>query len=169
MAARPHVDPDIPDDMAFQRRMWAFERTGWIIFGVILFAAAIGLFGGGGIAWTETATDDSGLSVQYERFARVAAPMRMHVTARPMSDGDSSVRIWLAREYVDAMIIDGVTPQPAEVEAAADRLVFEFTLVEPGETAAIVLDLEPRERWRVPARLGVEGGSTLEFNQFIYP
>lgn len=172
MAARnPHADRAIPDDMAFQRRMWAFERTGWVVFAIILFGAAIGLFGGGGwLASAASAADDDSIVVQFERFGRLAAPMRLQITARPATtEGAERVRIWLDRDYLAAFVITRITPPPAAVDSAPDRLVFEFPLVERGATATVLLDLEPRTRWRLIGRLGVEDGSALMFSQFIYP
>jgi len=157
----------ICEDMAFQRRTWLVERTGWIVLGVILIVALLGYFGGGGpAASTQTASEDGNLSMRYERFLRLRTPTQLRVVAR--SPG-RTLRLWIEREYFEAFEVTGVVPPPDRVETAADRYVYEFPLTAPGEAATILFHIEPTKAWRVSGRLGVEGGADLAFAQLVYP
>lgn len=168
-APKQRSELHLSEDMAFQRRTWLVERAGWIAFAAILVAALLGLFGGGLLGPTETATEDGSLSMHYERFWRVQSPTQLRVVARPADPRSSALRLWVAREYIEALSISRITPEPERVEAASDRYVFEFRLTEPGETATILFGIEALQAWSLPGRLGIEGGASLSFNQFIYP
>jgi len=169
-APKRRSEIDISEDMAFQRRTWQVERAAWILLGVILIAALLGFFGGGGlVASTETATEDGNLSMQYDRFARLAAPTRLRVVVTPPDESADTLRIWLAREYVEALEVTSVVPEPSRVEAASDRYIFEFPLSPGSETATVLFRVEPLRAWHVPGRLGIDGGADLRFDQFIYP
>src|SRR5690606_23310827 len=104
-----------------------------------------------------------------DRFWRFASPTQLRVVARPPDEHAATLRLWLAREYVEGVEITSITPEPSSFEAAPDRFVLEFPLAEPDATATVLLNLEPRKRWRLPGRLGVEGGDALSFSQFIHP
>ena len=171
MAAREHgSELQISEDMDYQRRTWLVERVGWIVLGAVLIAALLGLFGGGGlVASAELETDGGALAMQYDRFWRVDSPMRLRVVARPPADSDSTLRVWLSRDYVEALSLTTTTPQPDHVAAAADRYAFEFSLTDPGEAATIVFDVEVRGPGRLHGEIGVEGGESASFSQLIYP
>jgi hypothetical protein len=169
-AQKDDSELEISEDMNYQRRTWIVERAGWIVLGATLLAALLGLFGGGGfVASAEVATDSGALSMHYDRFWRVESPTHLRVVVRPAAENDSAVRIWIARDYLEALSLTATTPQPDRVATAADRYVFEFPLADPGEAATIVLDVEPREPGRLRGEIGVEGGDSLSFSQFIYP
>lgn len=168
MSARKHrSELEISEDMAFQRRTWLVERVAWIVLGAILIAALLGFFGGGGpAASTRAATEDGNLSMQYERFVRLESPTQLRVVARSL---ESTLRLWLGREYVEAVEITSIVPQPDRVETAEDRYIFEFPVAAPEQAATVFLHVEPRSAWNVSGRLGVEGGGELAFGQFVYP
>ncbi|HEX6995177.1 MAG TPA: hypothetical protein VF339_13615 [Gammaproteobacteria bacterium] len=156
--------------MTFQRRSWLVERAAWILLGAILVAALLGVFGGGGpAASTDRVSEDGNLSMQYDRFSRIEAPTRLRVVVTPPVEAGTTLRLWLAREYVEALEIESILPEPSRVEAASDRYVFEFPLTAAGETSTILFRVEPREAWHVEGRLGIDGGSELRFDQFVYP
>lgn len=160
---------DTSEDMVFQRRTWLVERVGWVVIALIVIGALLGFFGGGGlVASAESATEDGSLSVSYERFCRVSSPTRLRIVARPPA-GASALRLWFAREYLEAIDISSVVPEPDRVEAAAGRYVFRFSLVAPGEAVAILFHIEPREAWSLHGELGIVGGQALGFEQFVYP
>src|SRR5690606_42049710 len=96
----------ICEDMAFQRRTWLVERTGWIVLGVILIVALLGYFGGAGpAASTQTASEDGNLSMRYERFLRLRTPTQLRIEAR--STGQT-LRQWLEHEYFESIELTGV-------------------------------------------------------------
>src|SRR4029079_12532418 len=58
----------IKEDMDFQRRSWTVERAGWLILGVVMVAALVGLFGYGPVSKAHLNGND--LKLSYERFQR---------------------------------------------------------------------------------------------------
>lgn len=170
MTARKHPSQlESSEDMTFQRRTWLVERVGWVVLAAILFSGLLGFFGGGGVvASAQVATEDGSLSMHYDRFSRFQSPAQMRVVALA-DDNASTLRVWIGREYVEAVTLSSITPQPSRVEAAADRFIFEFALAEPAQSSTIMFNTKPTKRWRVRGRLGIDGGGTLAFSQFIYP
>ena len=161
---------DIDEDLELERCTWLVERVAWSALGAILLAGLVGFLGGGGLAASaETTNADASLSMQYERFVRREAPTWLRVVATPPDEASATLRLWLARDYVEAHEITSVVPEPGRVEAASDRYVFEFALAAPGETATILFRVEPREAWRIEGRLGIDGGAGLRFEQLVYP
>lgn len=157
----------ISEDMAFQRRTWLVERIVWILLGLVLIAALLGFFGGGGpAASAETSTEDGNLSMQYERFLRLESPTQLRVVARPFG---TTLRLWLERDYVEAIEITSIVPEPHRVEAAEDRYTFEFPLTASAETATVFFYIEPRKAWNLTGRLGLDGGAELMLRQLVYP
>jgi len=158
---------EISEDMAFQRRTWLVERIVWILLGLILIAALLGFFGGGGpVASAETTTEDGNLSMQYDRFLRLESPTQLRVVARPLG---TTLRLWVGRDYVEAIEITNIVPEPDRVEAAEDRYTFEFPLIAPESTATVFFYIEPRKAWSLNGRLGLEGGAELMLRQLVYP
>jgi hypothetical protein len=167
-AHKHHSELQISENMEFQRRTWLAERVGWIVLGAVLVAALLGLLGGGGFIASDQ-LEGEGLTVHYDRFLRVDSQMRLRIVARPTAESDTSLRIWISRDYVEALSLTTTTPQPDRVEAGADRYVFEFALADSTEAAAIVFELEARELGRLRGEIGVEGGSSVRFGQLVYP
>lgn len=158
----------IDEDLALQERTWIVERIAWGVLGALVIAALAGLFGGGWLANARAATEDGRLSVEFDRFWRIESPTDLRLMVTP-AEAEERMRVWLAREYVEAVRISGVTPRPERVEAGADRLVFEFALTAPGERTTVIFRIEPDRAWRVHGRAGIDGGDEVSFGQFIYP
>lgn len=161
---------EISEDMAFQRRTWFVERVGWVILGAILLAAMLGVFGGRGwLTSAELETEDGSLSMHYDRFWRMQSPTRLRIVARSADESATTVHLWIGREYIEAITIAAITPQPDRVEAGIDRFEFVFALDEAGQAATILFGIEANRAWHLGGRIGVVGGDVLSFSQFIYP
>ena len=116
-------------------------------------------------------TRPGSLSVEYERWIRFTGPHELVVHLAPVQGGEAgdSARIWLGRDYLEAMEIENVVPEPERVEAGTDRLVFVFPLVSPGNPTAVTFQLKPHHIGPTTATVGREGGTPLRFRQFVLP
>jgi hypothetical protein len=158
---------EIEQDLDYQRWEWLFERVAWVALAVVVLAALLGLLGGGGpfSSVTLAAPEDS-LTLRHERFLHNHTTTALTVAAIPGRDGE--LRLWFDRDYLDAFELRTVTPQAGRVEAGRDRVTFCFRSQDDGPLT-VHFHLEPRRVGRVAGRLGVDGGESLLFSQFVYP
>jgi hypothetical protein len=157
-----HADPK------FTRRMWRFQRAGWIVLACAIVAGALGSFGGGGSLARRVAESAGGtLTVEYERFVRRLAPTEVRI--RVLSENDRRpLTIWIEREYLGRFVLRGVTPSPSIQRVGADRCELEFTRTEREGAVEIVLDLEPREAGSIEGRIGCDEDEA-RFRQLAFP
>jgi hypothetical protein len=168
---QPQADKtlELDQDLAFQHRSWIVQRIGWIVLGLIIVAALLGLFGEGPLSHTTARTQDGSLGLAYNRFWRVQAAMTLRVFLMPKTAYAGEVRLWLSRSYVDAVDVQHITPQPQRVEAGTDRLTYVFAISQMGQQIEITFQVKPERPGRVAGRLGLEDGTTLSFAHVIYP
>ena len=114
-------------DPAFQRREWVIQRIAWVLMGVILLAALLGLFGDGPLSHASARSPDGRIRVAYERFLRNHAPGEFSVFVEPGAvDADGRVRVWLARDYLESVRLKEVVPAPEAVAVAPERTLWTF-------------------------------------------
>jgi hypothetical protein len=74
--------------------------------------------------------------------------------------------VLLSRDYLHALRLERVTPEPKEVEIAGPWLVYRFA--GPGPLA-VTFDVEPIEFGRLAGSAEISPSDTVVFHQFIYP
>jgi hypothetical protein len=158
---------EVGQDLAFQRREWKVQRAAWMVALLILVLGFAGLLGGGPLSQTETSSGP--LALEYERFARKRAPTALHTRLEPGVTSAGEFSLWLSEEYLDKVDLNRVLPEPIEMAAASDRVVFRFLAATPGEPAEITFALEPAEPGLVHGRVGLVAGPDVAFDQVIYP
>ena len=158
---------EIDQDLEFERRQWTVQRVGWVVFLLILIAGLLGLLGGGPLGHADASADP--LTVGYERFVRKRAPTEIEVQIAPGAASGGEVGVWIERAYLEKFNIEQVIPEPAEMEAAADRIIFHFTVADAEQPSQIVFDLQPSEPGRLETRVGLVDGPEVRFSHFIYP
>ena len=162
-------DLEIDEDLPFQRRLWAIERVGWIGMVLVALAALVGLFGRGPLSTATAGQVGEPVTATYARFARQQSPETLRVELGPGVARGGEVRLWLARDYVDAIRIERIEPEPDGVQADPDRLVYSFRVAASDRATSVVFHLEHRQVGRPSVRLGLVDGPSLAFTQFVYP
>jgi hypothetical protein len=157
---------DIDQDLDFQRTSWKVQRVSWIAMLLIALAGLFGLFGNGPLA-NATAGDAQTLTVDYQRLVRLSADEKLAITPGKTAIG-SIVSIWLDREWISRHEVRGIVPEPESTSVAADRVTYHFR-TNPQFTSRIEFDLETMAMGSIRGRVGIVGGSTVEFSQFSYP
>lgn len=160
---------ELPDDMEFQRKSWRVQRMGWVAMLAIAIAALFGLFGNGPLSSAQAGDAGTGLSISYERFTRKGAQHSIDLEAGATSVVADSVRIWIARGWLDANRVVGITPEPARSDALPDRIVYTFNAAQSGQPVAIRFELEAQWLGRRRGSAGIVRGPTVHFGQFAYP
>lgn len=162
-------DLEIGQDIDFQRRSWVAQRVGWAAMALVLTAAALGLFGPGVFNAAVAGERGGALWLEYGRFWRSQSMATLRVHLVPAAGTAGGSRVWLSRDYLDAVSVQRVTPPPERVEARPDRLTYVFALAEPGRPTVVTFEVEPQRPGPLAAALGVEGGPAVGFTQFIHP
>ena len=160
-------DLEIDQDLDAQRREWRIEKLAWTCFALLILAGLSGLLGSGPLANAVAGEEGSELWVEYPRFARHLAPVKMRVVAARA--GKDEVRLWIDRDYAERLELERISPEPDSVESLADRDVYAFR---PGSGAGplvIELSFELTYVGFSNARLGTLDGPSVEFRQLVYP
>jgi hypothetical protein len=158
---------DIDQDLIFERREWAVQRIGWIIFLLILLAGLAGALGPGVFSHAEASSGP--LTVAHERFVRKGTPSELRVRLDPGAGGNDEVTIWLSQAYLDKIEIERVLPDPVEMAASGDRVFFRFAVENALEPSEIIFGIMPSEPGMTHGQAGLIDGPTVAIDQFFYP
>src|SRR5688500_808078 len=82
----------IDEALDFQRRFHAIQRIAWWVLALVPVAAVAGLFGGGLFSETTAGGRAAGVSVSYDRFARITVDTEIELRLA-RADGQTSVAI----------------------------------------------------------------------------
>jgi hypothetical protein len=143
------------------------QRIGWIAMAAAILAGVLGLLGPGPLNDRVAGHKGSALWVDYKRFGRFQAPLSMEVHAGPSAAG--LLHLWLNRDYVQGLQLKQVFPEPARSEVGANRFRLTFPISEPTADAIVTFTFEPEQIGSFHGIVGIEGGVTVELDQFIYP
>ena len=162
-------DLELQQDLVLQRREWIVERVGWCIMLLLLVAALLGAFGRGWLSHTSVADARGTLRLDYERLTRLQSTTELTVVLAPAALHGDTARVWIDREFMQALQIQHITPQPALVDVDTNRLTYVFMATEPERTVTIRFAIQPRRAWRHHGRIGLPGERGVSFTQFVYP
>jgi hypothetical protein len=162
-------DPPFEEDLQFQRRQWRVERFGWAAMVVVIVAALVGVFGGGGFIAHTSASDSAGSTeLQYARFARYASPTTLHINLTASASGRPT-RVRVSDRYLSEMNVRAITPPPTSTAIADRQHVFVFERLASRGSTTIRFELEPAAMGRHHGWIAVDEAAPLSFTQFIYP
>lgn len=159
---------ELEEDMAFQRRSWRAQRLGRAALYLMMLAALVGVFGGGGLSRTRAATEDGRLEVEWQRWARNHADSELVLRLAP-EVAREPVRVALDRAWLEAIEVKSAAPVPEKTVLEGDRIVLEYAAVPRGEPVLIRLQLRTLRPGRVAGEIGLAGETGVRVAQFIYP
>lgn len=164
-------DLEVAEDMKAQRRNWLFQGIGQALMVLVALAGLLGLFGGAGpLSRASAGNQEASLSIsEYERFLRFGKPTTLQVRLGEAATTGGEARVWLSRQYVENVQFQEIDPLPERVEAGPDRFVYVFEAAGPDRPTAVTFETEPDEIGRLQGRVGLDGGTSLTFSQFVYP
>jgi hypothetical protein len=155
---------EIDQDLRYQRLEWRLERLAWLVIGLVLLAAAAGLFGSGPLSSSEVASGP--VRVEYQRFLREGSGNRLAIAAQ--TGAADVLVIQVSRAYLSRMRVEQISPEPRRIAMSGEWARLEFD-VEPHSRAEIAVDLEPNGWGRVEGAIAVAGDGSVSFRQLIYP
>lgn len=154
------------EDMALQRRLWQFERAGWVLFGVLVLLSMLGLFSQGPLSAAVARTADGQVSVDYQRFVRNGLETQLLLQVPVDAAGHASIR--LNAVLLDSFTVVGIQPRPDSSSSLDGGLLLDFR-AEPGKPAKVYLGLRPEGYGMVHLEVAANAGEPIRFRQFIYP
>ena len=165
-------DLEVNEDLTFRRHLLWVQRVGLVVMALVVVAALLGLFGGGGLFAKGKAgsDDDNPLSIrEYHPFVRFMKPDDLRVQLEPGAAREGEARVWLAREYVEGVQIQRISPEPDDVEAGPDALTYVFKVDELDEPTAVTFHTMPQKFGLLQGQAALEGKEAVNFKQFVYP
>jgi hypothetical protein len=162
-------DLEIDEDLTFEKWQWAVERIGWLLMLCIVMAALLGAFGRGPLSQSSTVSPDNALSIEYDHFGRLNAQTDLRFQIAEGAITDSSLLLWLDREYLKKFEIKEISPKPERMDLSDDRVTLVYRVPKAAAPLQVHLILEPVEMGAAKGAAGLEGTKPLSFRQFIYP
>lgn len=157
---------DQAEVLASQRREWKAERVGWGIMALILALGALGGFGGGPLAHASRSSGSTEFA--FDRLVRHGVPTELRLTVSPSAIVGDRITVSLDWAYLQGIDFRDVRPTPISSTSVEDQLIFEFS-ASAGKTGDIVFEIEPRDIGKQSGRIGISDGTTLEFEQIVFP
>jgi hypothetical protein len=142
-----------------QQKEWLLFRIAWVLMGLVLIAAALGLFGNGPVSKQTYAAHQ--VHITYQKFLRVDKASEIYIG---VPEQGQVTTIGINNDYIQKVNIYQVVPQPAAVELRDNTLIYRFRSVSNG---FITFYLSPQQMGSQPLEITV-GGNKMRFNQFIY-
>ena len=172
MAAAEKTEDDgleIPEGSGVTPREERFHRIGWLLLALLVLAALAGLLGPGPLS-SRTARAGPALSVEYERFVRNHAPADLRIRVVP-PPGEGVVRLHVNRAFLEATQLDNISPEPEAVEIGPAGHIYVLKAPRLGGRETVILYHYQADGpfADIPARVGIEGGPQVRFDQFVYP
>jgi hypothetical protein len=160
---------ELAEDPEFQRKDWAVQRAGWVLLGLVMIAAALGLLGGmGPLARKSATSSDGSLHIEYSAVARHRSPGELTINLRA-GQTEPSLQLWVDRGYLQNADLLRITPEPESSLLEQNRITYTFRLENSPREVSIVFDIEPVKVGMQRGSLGVVGGPELAFSTFVFP
>jgi hypothetical protein len=162
-------DLEIDQDLTYQQREWKVQRTGWVVWVLLLLATSVGLLGHGPVSKTTAGSEGGPLWVEYYRFVRHRAPTTVLLHLDPALAREGIIRLELDQSYLEQVAIEDIVPKPDQEQAKGDRIVYSFAVAESEEPLVVTFKLEPDDPGSLSTAVAIEGGPAVNVRQFVYP
>jgi hypothetical protein len=157
-------DLEISQDLAHERTEARLEAAGQGLMALVLLAALGGAFGTGPLSDAHAGNPRHGLGVEYERVQRYQAPYELRVALAPGAN-----RLTIGREFLDAIELQHVSPEPKEVLGGGKGDTFIFNPASGGETWPVRFQYKPARRGRLDLQLTAGDQRSIHLDVFVLP
>ena len=159
-------DYPVREDMAYQVKVWRFERWGWYVLVLLVALGLCGMFSRGPLSSRDVHGSDGKLRVQYEVFHRNGStnPMVISVVGAP----DAMVEIELSGDVLDGFSIETMLPQPGLASSAGDGMKLWLQADAQGR-ANLYITLRGDGLGQFSTQVSSPGAAPVALNQFILP
>lgn len=156
----------VREDMAYQLKVWRFERVGWYTLVLLVILTLLGLFSRGPLSSRDIHSSDDRLAVEYELFHRNGStnPMLLRLKGQP----NALLEVELGGDWLEGFDVQALQPQPTRSASAGQGLKFWVQADARGE-ASLYLSLLSEGLGTYHSRIALPGGAAVSFDQFIFP
>ncbi|AGA10761.1 hypothetical protein CN151_22460 [Sinorhizobium meliloti] len=164
---QPPVRPDglqIEEHRAFQESFWKVERVAWIVFGLTLLAAVLGVTGSRGWLQRQAMTFAGG-SVDVPRFSRWEASDTLNAS---LAGGGNERRLILSPEFFRSFQVEDMDPPPIAAEAGNEGLVYRFRSASR-QPLVLTLHLRAQSPGVVSYRIGMDDEPAQAVRTIVWP
>jgi hypothetical protein len=156
----------VQENMTLQRRVWRFERIGWVALLILVGLTLAGLFSKGPLSNMERQTPDGRLRIEYQRFSRSGAQDDVVIAVRGAPN--QMQYVVLGSRWLEGLSIDAMNPQPAPLKSEGRDLVIPM-LTDAEGMATLYLTFHSNGVGLYKAYVRLRGGENLTVSKFIYP
>lgn len=152
-----------PGDWEFQLATWKWQRVGWAVCSLFLFACCLGFFGTG--PFSSATVEQGRLTLDYARFQRFSREADVTLSVRSASD--STARVAVPVSTFQHFQLTRTMPIADRTEACGQNVCFVYT-VRAGEPYVVRFELLPqqvgylRQHWLVD-------GEIVDFGIWVLP
>jgi len=135
----PHPGLQLDDDPTFAHRQFRVQQVGLALLGLFLAAALVGVFGEGPVAQVDRRGADGVVAISMDRFVRSGANESLAITIAGGQASHGEVQVAITTDWLNAISLAGISPQPAQIEARDDQQVLVFAVDDPA--APLVVEI----------------------------
>jgi hypothetical protein len=159
-------DYPVREDMAYQLKVWRFERWGWYVLVGVVLMAMLGVFSRGPLSARDAQSTDGKVTVRYELFHRNGStnPMRVVVSGR----GNSQVELELSGDFLNGFSIETIQPDPIKAVSAGQGIRL-WLQTDPQGHATLYFTLRGDGLGPYNTRISIPGSSPIDISQYILP
>lgn len=156
------VEQDIP----FQKKLWLFQKIGWLTMGFLLFLALLGIFGHGPISSANTESSDQELTASFDRFLHIDSPEKLTITVN--NPEEKKAKIWLSAAFLNNTEIREMDPETSNIAIDGDTVIYSYDL-RNRKTFSLSIKYSPNVIGTLNTKIGLIDGPEMEIKQFVYP
>lgn len=156
----------IREDMAYQLKVWRFERCGWYLLVLMLLLALAGLFSRGMLSSRDVRSEDGKLRVEYEMFHRNGSTNSMKISLR--GSPDTTLELELAGELLEGFSIETLQPEPVRTRSSSKGMRLWVQTDTQGQ-AIVYFTLRGDGLGLFHSSIASPGSSSVKLDQFIFP
>jgi hypothetical protein len=153
----------IEQALDFQQRFHVIQRIAWWVLTLVPVAAVAGLFGGGLFGQSTAGGSAAGVTVTYDRFARITADTEFELR---LARANGPTPVTVSRSLLDRYQISEIRPEPVRVVTRPDRVEYVFAASASGTA---LFDVQPSSVGSNSGTVTVAGGAPVRVNQFVFP
>lgn len=148
----------------FSESFWKVERVAWIVFGLTLLAAVLGVTGSRGWLQRQAVTFAGG-SVDVPRFSRWEASDTLNAS---LAGGGNERRLILSPEFFRSFQVEDMDPPPIAAEAGNEGLVYRFRSASQ-QPLVLTLHLRAQSPGVVSYRIGMDDEPAQAVRTIVWP
>jgi hypothetical protein len=147
------------------------DRQKYVWYGIILLLAVTltGLLGRGPLATRTVSAGPAQLRATYEQFPHYKTPSTIELHLPENAAPGGHVLIRLEGAVTNKAAFQHMIPRPVSAQPLADGIVADVPITAASSGGRIMIFQQASAVGPLKSKISLEGGPSLEFNQFVLP